>query len=693
VNEYQLNLGDELFRQHSGELKQLAERIAQEQDKRTRQLQEQKRLEAIDAQRQHREQMETERSKRIAELTDNAVAYQSQQRYVEALGQLESLLAIDPLNNQALLLKQTLEDMVSFRRQLEAQRESDRERVSTLVGADEAMIPYAEELTYPKDWREIIAKPSRKPDEPFGRDPADVVVDRQLDEIVDLSQMTPEMPLSEAIDVLKNSVDPPLRIFVNWRDLYDNADIDQTTPINMDPISAVPLRKALELLLEAVSGGFVEINFVVEAGVITIATAESLPSEMDTLVYDVTDLIGRPADFYAQTGAITVSGEGEAGTEELEVDEIDRDALIEEASLRADNLALLIQQTIEPESWYEAGGEGTITPYERKKLIIYQKREVHDQIRRLLEDLRKALGHQVAIEARFLLVGENFLEDIGLDMDFRWDVGGKVGLLAFEQGSATIAKSTDTGITGSLAPTLVTELGTELAAMTATGGYGNLLLNDLEVSIILRATQAHRDAQSLTAPKVTVLSGEMASMRVQRVRRYPYEIDIDIEEIGLEGDYRYTIDATEGYVVSGTLLNITPIITPDKKNVLLNVVTQLTDFLGWQPYPIQLPILGAGFVSENVYEIRYPETEISRVETRVSVPDRATLLLGGQRITTEVERESGVPVLSKVPFLGRLFSNRSKVKDSLILLILVKPTIILREEAEAEAIAAMESNF
>ena len=699
VNEYQLDLGDELFRQRSGELKQLAEKIVQEQDKRARQLQELKRLEAIEAQRRYREQMEADRSKRIAELMDNAVAYQSQQRYVEALGQLESLLAIDPLNNQALLLKQTLEDMVSFRRQLEVQRESDRERVSTLIGTDEAMIPYAEELTHPKDWREIIASPFRKPDEPFGRDPADVVVDRQLDEIVDLSQLTPEMPFSEAIEVLKNSVDPPLRMFVNWRDLYDNADIDQTTPINMDPISAVPLRRALELLLEAVSGGFVDINFVIRGGVITIATAASLPSEMETLVYDVTDLIGRPAEFYAETGgAIAVAGEGEAGTEELEVEEMDRDELIEEATERAENLVLLIQQTVEPLSWFEAGGEGSITVYERKKLIIYQTREVHNQIGKLLEELRKALGHQVAIEARFLLVGENFLEDIGLDVDFDWVVGGRVGLIEFQQDSATLASPTDTGITGSLVPMLVGELGAEIAAMTATGGYGNLLLNDLEVSIILRATQAHRDAQSLTAPKVTVLSGEMASMRVQRVRRYPYDIDIDIQEIGDIGDFSYTIDAEEGYIVTGTLLNITPIITPDKKNVLLNIVTELRDFLGWQPYPIQLPLVVSeaedeAVVPGGIFEILYPETEISRVETRVSVPDRATLLLGGQRLTAEVEKEAGVPVLSKIPLLGRLFSNRSKVKDNLILLILVKPTIILREEAEAGAIAAMENNF
>jgi type II secretory pathway component GspD/PulD (secretin) len=699
VNEYQLDLGDELFTQHSGELKQLAEKISQEQDKRARQLQEQKRLEAIEAQRRYREQMEADRSKRIADLMDNAVAYQSQQRYIEALGQLESLLAIDPLNNQALILKQTLEDMVSLRRQLEAQRESNKERVNTLIGTDEAMIPYAEELTHPKDWREIVASPFRKPDEPIGRNPADAAVNKQLDEIVDLSQLTPEMPFSEAIEVLKNSVDPPLKMFVNWRDLSDNADIDQTTPIHMDPISAIPLRKALGLLLEAVSGGFANINFIVEGGVITIATVESLPSEMETLVYDVTDLIGRPADFYAETGgAATISGgAGEAGTEQLgQQEQMTRDELLTEATTRTNSLILLIQQTIRPESWFEAGGEGSITIYERKKLIIYQTREVHNQIGKLLEELRKALGHQVAIEARFLLVGENFLEDIGLDMDLRMNVGGRVGLLDFQQDSSVMAAPSDTGITGSLVPALVSGAGTPIAGLTATGGYGNLILNDLEVSIILRATQAHRDAKSLTAPKVTVLSGESASFQIQRVRRYPYDITVNMEQIGQQvvGQnpiYIWTVDTEEGYIRSGTLLNVTPTITPDKKNVLLTIETELTDFLGWQTYPIRLPVMGAGL--GEVYEVQYPETEISRVETRVSVPDRATLLLGGQKITAEVEREAGVPVLSKVPFLGRLFSNRSKVKDNLILLVLVKPTIILREEAENKAIAATESNL
>ena len=49
---------------------------------------------------------------------------------------------------------------------------------------------------------------------------------------------------------------------------------------------------------------------------------------------------------------------------------------------------------------------------------------------------------------------------------------------------------------------------------------------------------------------------------------------------------------------------------------------------------------------------------MTRVQTTVTVPDQGTILLGGQRLVTEQEIESGVPVLSKVPLLNRFFTNR-----------------------------------
>ena len=787
VSSNQMHLGDELFKQYSDTLTGLKNEIARAEGEKVQTEEQQKRIQATESQHKFREQMEIDRQRRIGELMKNARAYQQQQRYDAALGQMESLLALDPQNNEALILKQTLEDMVYFQKQLEVEKEGGRQRADILLKTEESGIPYAEELTYPKNWREIVQKPTRKPDEPIGLDPADVAVYEQLDKVVDLSQLQPLMPLSEAIEVIKNAVEPSLRIVVLWRDLQDNAQIAQSTEINMDGLPAVRLGAGLENLLKAVSGAFAELGFVVENGVITVATVRSLPSKLETRVYDVTDLLGQPANFQAMPG-VTLSGMyggggmgggyggggmgggyggggggyggggyggggggyggggyggggyggggggyggmggggyggmggggyggmggggyggmggggyggmGGGGYGGMGGGGMGGGGMYGGGGMggmnimgayRAQDLATLIQETIDPDTWYDISttGEGTVTPYPRdqpKKLAVLQTREIHKKIEKLLAEMRRALGCQVAIEARYLVVSENFLEDIGLNIDFTSTLGGKWGQLTFEQGSALSTQpDISTKVPGSL--------GGIGPAASITGGYGSILDN-LQVTFLLRATQAHTDAKALTAPKVTVLSGETASFWVLNDVSYvlPPDISTGTSAGAYQGGGYQTSSVLQNVqrLQVGSTLQITPIITTDKKNVLLNIVTELNDLLRMKTHRVEA-VNAAGTVAE--YTVTVPETEISQVMTRVSVPDGGTLLLGGQKITAEVEKEAGVPVLSKIPVLGRLFGNRSKIKDEKILLILVKPTIILQEEREAEAIAALES--
>jgi len=354
-----------------------------------------------------------------------------------------------------------------------------------------------------------------------------------------------------------------------------------------------------------------------------------------------------------------------------------------EREYREWDLVQLIQESIEPDSWYETGtGEGTITSYEGKKLVILQTPEIHNKIATLLKEMRKALGHQVSIEARFLVVSENFLEDIGVDLDFRYRIGGKWSLLDVRQGSSAGVAPSPTKVQGSLAG--------GVSAMDITGGYGSIL-DDLQVSFLIRATEAHKDSKTLTAPKVTVLSGESASLAVEKSITYalPPDIGTSIITGGVSGiTTAESITPQFDTIPTGTVLNITPTITPDKKHVLLNITTTLNDLLGFKTYNIETPLPGGGVAK---YKQDLPETESSRVYTRVSVPDNGTLLLGGLKVAAEVEVEAGVPILGKIPILGRLFRNISKTKDHKVLLILVKPTIILQEERDAEAIAAMEN--
>ncbi len=131
-----------------------------------------------------------------------------------------------------------------------------------------------------------IIRPKR-PKATIRQAPVNPTANKQLDEIVELSGLTPQMPFSE----------PPLKISPKWGDL-SGAGIEPSTPINMDAISGISLGTALELLLGNVSAGIADLGYAVtKDGVIVIATTESLPTKLETRVYDVTDLVGRPAGF------------------------------------------------------------------------------------------------------------------------------------------------------------------------------------------------------------------------------------------------------------------------------------------------------------------------------------------------------------------------------------------------------------
>ena len=68
VYENQQQLGDYLFNQYSGQLKQLSERIADGQKKQAQQKEDDKRVKAEQSQQQYKEQMSAEREKRIDDL-------------------------------------------------------------------------------------------------------------------------------------------------------------------------------------------------------------------------------------------------------------------------------------------------------------------------------------------------------------------------------------------------------------------------------------------------------------------------------------------------------------------------------------------------------------------------------------------------------------------------------------------------
>ena len=125
------------------------------------------------------------------------------------------------------------------------------------------------------------------------------------------------------------------------------------------------------------------------------------------------------------------------------------------------------------------------------------------------------------------------------------------------------------------------------------------------------------------------------------------------------------------------------IVSADRRYVTMNVDAALAQIEGFENQTITAVAGGQLVQSSDVgANIQVPTTTVTRVQTTVTVPDQGTILLGGQRVVSEFEVESGVPVLSKIPVVNRFFSNRIQTKEEQTLMILLKPTVLIQSEQE-----------
>jgi type II secretory pathway component GspD/PulD (secretin) len=91
-------------------------------------------------------------------------------------------------------------------------------------------------------------------------------------------------------------------------------------------------------------------------------------------------------------------------------------------------------------------------------------------------------------------------------------------------------------------------------------------------------------------------------------------------------------------------------------------------------------------------QIQLPQYRQSNINTSVSVPDKGTVMLGGQKQSTDYEVEVGVPVLSKIPVVNRFFTNRINSKTESNLLLLIRPEIMIQRESEDKLFPGLLGN-
>ena len=667
---------------------------------------EEQRIEAAEeeAERQRRERIERER--KVDTLMNRARTLRDEHHYEQALEVTEELLALAPDNEWALEHRGVLEEFVIMADMKDAEAEIYRQGSYLLAETEWKKVPWHELLHFPRSWDEI-----RKRAETYGarataEPEEDRVVRQKLERRIQLD--VDAVGLQDVINFLRNV--SGVNFWVNWTALDEHQLITKSTPVTAH-LEDVTVRKALEVVLSD-AGGDRPLEYVIEEGVVTISTQDDLAQKHTTRVYDIQHLLFTVPNFMGPRTNLSDTDTSDTGGDDddnvgFTTTFDDTEDTAQESMTKAEMIQDLIDtitQTVKPGTWEANPDLGIRTMH--GQLIVTHTADAHQDLAKLLNQLGESRSIQINIEARFITVSTGFLNAIGVDFDVYFNLGSSLNA-----GNPVVDP-----FTGALVPTVggtgwegrgyhgdmrFTPMGVETGLQHDANKFGNVFgsssglpgsigsqvaspgleiagtfLDDVQVDFLLQATQAHRATRTLTAPRVTIWNGQRAYVSVATQRAYisGYEaatdaFDIDVDDAAVDIDFLVPDIDT---VSTGTTLDVEATVSHDRKYVILTVrpqVTTLEDILTQDIPglgPIELPILG-----------------VQEVMTTVMVPDRGTLLLGGQTLAGEIEQELGVPLVSKIPVLNRLYTNRGKVRDEQTLLILIRPEIIIHEYEEA----------
>lgn len=213
-----------------------------------------------------------------------------------------------------------------------------------------------------------------------------------------------EIPLESVIEWIANQTQANVK--VRWQNIVD-AGVERDKPISLK-LKNLRLSAILWLILNEAGGGSVKLAYRAAGDLLVISTEEDLNKEMVTKVYDIADLLARPPRFQnaaqldpaqalqsvqqaTQGGQGGFGGAGggggggggaggqlfQTGGQNQQEDNGGGDEL--------QRLIDLITQTIEPDSWTQGGGQGTIHAF-RNTIVVRNTLIVHQQINGYIED-------------------------------------------------------------------------------------------------------------------------------------------------------------------------------------------------------------------------------------------------------------------------------------------------------------------
>lgn len=265
-------------------------------------------------------------------------------------------------------------------------------------------------------------------------------------------------------------------------------------------------------------------------------------------------------------------------------------------------------------------------------ITVTAPRRIIKKVEEYLNSLKEELYKQISIEAKILEVSFTSEREVGID----WESLLNSSPFTFNMSFGSSSASQPLGSSGSRAFTL----------------------NAKSFTTLISAIEKQGKTRVLANPKISVLNGQPALINVGRNVTYIDKVTTTVEDGVIK------TDVTTKEKTSGIVMSIVATIMDDDEIILhLTPVTS----------QLEEPIVYRDFGDSTV---GLPVTNVREMSTIVRVKKGEMLVVGGLIDSTDDGKDAEVPLLSKLPLIGRLFSLKSKVKLRKELVILLKPEII-----------------
>ena len=272
-------------------------------------------------------------------------------------------------------------------------------------------------------------------------------------------------------------------------------------------------------------------------------------------------------------------------------------------------------------------------------------REIEAAIQQL--DIRR---QQVLIEAAIIEVSGNDADQLGIQWALG-DLSSGVGLMSFSNVGASLASIAAGYASAGASGAAAAIAGDASKGNGATFGVGNFENSRKAYGALIQALKTNTKSNFLSTPSIVTMDNEEAYIVVGQ-----------------------NVPFVTGSVSTGTSGTVNPYTTVERKDV--GVTLKVVPHIG-ENGTVRLEVeQEVSDVQNNKGQATDLVTNKRAIKTAVLAEHGQTVVLGGLIADNTALSRQGVPGLSDIPYLGRLFQANSRSNEKRNLLVFIHPTIV-----------------